>query len=403
MVCGPAHRKPSVLTSNDLPARTSDIDRSRHRAPDGRIWLLIAAACIVPAILDALQAFMQARLDGHPARWQDMVFQGTEWLFLGALTPITYVLGRRFPLQRAHWPRTLAVHLAGALGLCVGWATLGVLLGMLLHRYPAQGHLSRDYASWVLTTIPWSVFMYFTVLGCVYAFSYFLEAREREAHASRLAAQLAEARLGALRMQLNPHFLFNSLNALAVLVREPNTAAASRMLELIGDVLRQVLRTDQPHEVPLAGELRFLEQYLAIEQVRFSDRLRVQWTIDDGARAALVPGFILQPIVENAIKHGVARRADAGRIEIAARVAGDLEIAVRDDGVGMSASQPEGVGLSNTRERLRTLYGEQATVTITAPAGGGTEVVLRLPFRVDPGGREADRARTDSPARGGSR
>jgi two-component system, LytTR family, sensor kinase len=366
-------------------------DRSGAR----RIWLLIAAACTVPAVLDALQTYMQAKLAGHAARWQDLLFQGSEWLFLGALTPITYYLGRRFPLRRAHWPRTLAVHVVGALVLCIGWASLGVLLAFVLGRYPVRGNLPRDYISWVLTTVPWSVFMYFTVLGCVYAFSYFVEAREREAHASRLAAQLAEARLGALRMQLHPHFLFNSLNALSVLVREPNPAAASRMLELLGDVLRQVLRTDQPHEVPLAEELKFLEQYLAIEQVRFSDRLRVHWDIDDRARAALVPGFVMQPIVENAIKHGVAKRAAAGLIEISAHIVGRyLELGVRDDGVGMSASQRESVGLSNTRERLRTLYGDEAALTITVPlaaapgapgalAQGGTLVVLRIPFHVE--------------------
>jgi len=355
--------------------------RHPDRPGERRIWLLIAAACVVPAVLDALQTYLQAQLNGRPARWQDLVFQGSEWLFLGALTPLTYYLGRRFPWRRDQWPRILAIHLAGALGLCVGWASLGVLLGRMLGRYPAQGNFPKDYISWVLTTVPWSVFMYFTVLGCVYAFTYFLEAREREAHASRLAAQLAEARLGALRTQLNPHFLFNSLNALAVLVREPNTPAASRMLELLGDVLRQVLRTDQPHEIPLADELRFVEQYLAIEHVRFSDRLRVAWSIDEQTRAALVPGFVLQPIVENAIKHGVAKRVDAGRIEITARVVGSmLELAVRDDGVGMAATQREGVGLSNTRERLRTLYGNDATLSISAPPDGGTLVTLRLPL-----------------------
>jgi two-component system LytT family sensor kinase len=355
-----------------------------HRSGERRIWLLIAAACVVPALLDAAQTYMQARLDGRPARWEDLVFQGSEWLFLGALTPLTYYLGQRFPLRRRDWPRTLAVHLAGALVLCVGWASLGVVLAVALKRYPAQGNFPKDYISWMLTTVPWSVFMYFTVLGCVYAFTYAIEAREREAHASRLATQLAEARLGALRMQLNPHFLFNSLNALSVLVREPNTPAASRMLELLSDVLRQVLRTDQSHEVPLADELRFLEQYLAIEQVRFSDRLRVRWDIEDRARAALVPGFVLQPIVENAIKHGVARRAEAGQIAIAARVAGStLELVVGDDGVGMAATEREGVGLSNTRERLRTLYGAAATLTIAVPAAGGTVVTLRLPFHVD--------------------
>src|SRR5262249_8504411 len=157
----------------------------------------------------------------------------------------------------------------------------------------------QEWMSWTLTTIPWSVFMYFALLGSVYAFTYFVEAREREAQAARLSAQLAEARLGALRMQLNPHFLLNSLNAVGVLVRDQNTRAASRMIELLGDVLQTVLRTDERHEIPLADELRFLEQYLAIEQVRFSDRLRVTWSIGD-VRSAMVPGFVLQPLVENA-------------------------------------------------------------------------------------------------------
>jgi two-component system LytT family sensor kinase len=356
------------------------VDRSRERW----IWLLISAACLIPALLSVLQPYVLASIDGRSANWQDMVFQGSEWLFLGALTPITYYFARRFPLEQLKWRSTLGAHLVGALGLCIGWASLGMLLGLALHRYPAEGPPLRAYFSWILVTIPWSVFMYFTVLGCVYAFSYFVEVQEREAHASRLAAQLAEARLGALRMQLNPHFLFNSLNALLVLVREKNTAAASQMLELLGDVLRRALRSDQRHEVPLAEELRFLEQYLAIEQVRFVDRLRVQWTIEDRARASLVPGFIMQPIVENALKHGIARRAGAGRVEISARVRDmHLELAVRDDGAGMGASSAEGVGLSNTKERLRMLYGTDASVIIRTPASGGTEVVLRIPLRVE--------------------
>jgi signal transduction histidine kinase len=372
-------------TDRFQPAPTSK--RSRER----RIWLIIAAACVVPAMLSALQEYGQARLAGRAARWQDLVFESSEWLFLGALTPITYYLGKRFPLRRAGWLGTLAVHLLGALSLCVGWASLGVILGLLLGRYPAQGPLSRAYLSWVLITIPWSVFMYFTVLGCVYAFSYFVEAREREAQASRLAAQLAEARLGALRMQLNPHFLFNSLNAVMVLVREQNAPAASRMLELLSDLLRQVLGSDQPHLIPLAEELRFVERYLAIEQVRFSDRLQVQWSIEDGARLALVPSFLLQPLVENAIKHGVAKRAEAGRVEISARIIDDairkrrLELVVRDDGVGIDPlpTRREGVGLSNTRERLRAFYGDDATLTLLAIPGGGTAAILIIPLRVE--------------------
>lgn len=347
------------------------------RPANSRVWLLIAVACTVPAALDALQTYAQARLAGDAARWQDLVFQGTEWLFLGALTPITYVLGRRFPITREQWPRALAVHVVGAAILCVGWASLGVLLGNLLGRFPAD-----NYISWLLTSIPWSVFMYFTVLGCVHAFAYFIEARERDAQASRLAAQLAEARLSALRMQLHPHFLFNTLNAIAVLVREQQTAMATRMLELLGDMLRQVLAAERQNEVPLRTEVAFLEQYLAIEQIRFADRLKVTWRIDDTARAALVPIFVLQPLVENAVRHGVMPRAEGGRITIAARAIGDrLELTVEDDGVGIRDGQAEGVGLSNTRERLRTLYGDQASLSIRTPASGGTLVVVTLPVR----------------------
>lgn len=357
----------------------------RKRMSQHRVWLLIAAACTVPAALDVLQTWMQARLAGETARWQNLVFQGGEWLFLGALTPIAYVLGRRYPLGRAQWKRSLPVHLAGASALCLGWASLGLLLGVVLQRYPAEGPLPQAYLSWILTSVPWSVFMYFTVLGCVHAFSYFVEARERELQASRLAAQLAEARLGALRMQLNPHFLFNSLNALLVLVREGNSADAARVLELLGDVLRQVLRSNPPSEVPLQEELEFIERYLAIEQVRFSDRLDVHWDIEERARQALVPGFVLQPLVENAIKHGLAKRADAARIDISARVLGNrLELSVRDDGYGFGPllQAGEGVGLSNTKERLRTMYGGDAAVELNDRAGGGAEVVLTLPLRM---------------------
>jgi LytS/YehU family sensor histidine kinase len=220
----------------------------------------------------------------------------------------------------------------------------------------------------------------------MYAFTYFAEAREREAQQARLAAQLAEARLGALRMQLNPHFLFNSLNALAVLVRDQNTRDASRMLELLGSVLRQVLHAEQRSEVPLRDELKFLEQYLAIEEVRFSDRLRVRWSVADSVREALVPEFILQPLVENAVRHGIAKRSEPGRIEISASAEGsELVLVVRDDGPGYRPSSTRGgVGLANTRARLETLFSGRATLDIRSAdeeGGAGTIATIRLPLR----------------------
>ncbi|MGH7616140.1 MAG: sensor histidine kinase [Gemmatimonadaceae bacterium] len=355
-----------------------DPSRALTRAP-----CIIAAACIVPAVLDSLQTYMQQRLAGRPnTSWGGIVFSGGEWLFLGALTPIAWQLARRFPLQRETIGRTLAVHLVGALVLCVGWASAGVAARAALGM--SFGGMTRlqEWESWTLTTIPWSVFMYFAVLGCVYAFTYFVEAREGEAQAARLSAQLSDARLGALRMQLNPHFLFNSLNAIGVLVRDKNNAAASRMIELLGDVLRTVLRADDRHEIPLGEELEFLDQYLAIEQVRFSDRLRVTWTIGD-VRSALVPSFILQPLVENALRHGIAKRAGAGALEIAARRESDtMVLSVSDDGPGLSPASHHatGVGLKNVRERLRTLYRDSARLDVVSRTAGGVTATIRLPY-----------------------
>jgi signal transduction histidine kinase len=353
-------------------------------------WLLIAAAAFVPAILSALDGYLQSRLAGsRRVPWPNVIFSSSEWLFLAALTPIVIVLARRVPLRRDRIGRIAAIHAIGALLLCVGWASLGILFGWLLKTFPWQGHFGRDYLSWISTSVPWSVVMYFAFLGCVYAFTYFAEAREREAQQARLSAQLAEARLGALRMQLNPHFLFNSLNALAVLVRDQKTHDASRMLERLGAVLRQVLQGEKRHEVPLSDELRFIEQYLAIEEVRFSDRLRLVWSIDPSVRDALVPEFILQPLVENAIRHGVAKRSEAGTIEVAASAVGDrLVLSVRDDGPGYREEQAEaGVGLANVRARLETLFDRAARLELRRGESGGTIATIEMPLRRGPDAR----------------
>jgi two-component system, LytTR family, sensor kinase len=355
----------------------------------GRLWLVIAAACVVPAVLDGALTYVQARLNGRTARWEEIVWQANEWLILGALTPLVYWLARLYPIRPPFRGRNIAAHFGGALALCVGWAGLGAVTRWVLGIGPTDVSKLQYLTGWLLTTIPWGTFMYFTTLGCVYAFAYFVEAKEREAQAARLAAQIAEAKLGALRMQLHPHFLFNSLNAITVLVRDQDTVTAGRMLALLSDVLRQVLRTDQAHETSLADELSFLEQYLAIEQVRFSDRLRVEIRVAESLKDAVVPAFLLQPLVENALRHGISRRDDAGRVEISARaVGGDLLLEVRDDGPGMAATargdgDSHGVGLRNVRERLTTMYGTAASLRLQSPAedGHGTVAAVTLPHR----------------------
>src|SRR5437868_5751775 len=230
---------------------TSATRRSRIRP----YWLLITVAPLIPALLRAFRAYFVSRIEGGKADWGDITFQFTDWLFVGVLTPLIYVLARYYPVQRKRIARSVSAHFLGALSFGLLWASMGVLLGWLLNRFPGKGNLLHDYLTWLVMSLPWSFFLYLLILGCVYAFLYYHEARERESQQARLAAQLAEARLSALRMQLNPHFLFNSLNAITVLVRDQKTDDASQMLELLSDVLRQVLQSKKSHEVTLDEEL----------------------------------------------------------------------------------------------------------------------------------------------------
>jgi LytS/YehU family sensor histidine kinase len=200
---------------------------------------------------------------------------------------------------------------------------------------------------------------------------------------ARLSEQLAGARFAALQAQVNPHFLFNTLNTIAVLVRDDDRQGAVRIVEHLSELLRRTLSRHQANQVSLGEELELVRQYVAIEQARFSDRLRPEFRVPDEVLAAVVPSFALQHLVENAIRHGIAREPDAGSLIIsAARVEDVLEIVVSDDGVGIDpdAPIPKGHGIDNTRERLRALYGERASLVIVRRAEGGTIATLRVPY-----------------------
>jgi LytS/YehU family sensor histidine kinase len=205
-------------------------------------------------------------------------------------------------------------------------------------------------------------------VGAERADFYFLESRE--------------ARLGALRAQLNPHFLFNSLNAVGVLVRDKDTETASRVIEELGTMLHELLNDNAAHEIPLADELAFLNRYLAVEQIRFSDRLRPTFDVDPATLSAAVPTLVLQPLVENALRHGIAKRTESGHVHVAARREGsDLVLTVSDDGPGVTTAPTAGVGLSNIRARLATLHGNRARLDLASPPSGGAVATVRLPYR----------------------
>ncbi len=353
------------------------------------VWALVSAAWLGPATLAGLREYLQGQINSNPGALRSAAFEFGDWLLLALLTPLVFLLARRYPLARGHLVRRVPLHVVAALGSCVAWAGLGLLYGSLLHGRPWSPY-GMGPLSWLLSTLPFGVAVYFSMLGVEHATFYFLEARERETQAARLSAQLAEARLGALRMQMQPHFLLNSLNAITVIVRDRDTATAVRMLEQLGEMLRRVMRSDRPQEVTLADELAFVRQYLAIEEVRFPDRLRPVFDVDPSLLGAAVPEFVLQPLVENAIRHGLARRVTATLLRIAARREGeDLVLSVTDDGPGPGATPAEareGVGLANTRERLATLYGARGRLDLAATPEGGAAATVRIPFRVLEGG-----------------
>jgi two-component system LytT family sensor kinase len=378
---------------NMLP-RPETTEDQRADAPAQHMFLRwIWMAWGIPALLSGFNTLVQSRLSREAVDWHWLVFNSFDWFIYAFLTPFVFRFSRRFPLLRDHLRIRIWLHILAALALCVAWAGMGTILRWAI--FPARSGASfseymHGFVSWIFTTLPFGFGVYFALVGIEHSLFYFQQAREREMQAAQLTAQLSEARLSALQMQLNPHFLFNTLNAITVLVRDADMASASRMLELLGDVLRQVLRTDALHEMPLSKELEFLERYLAIEQVRFSDRLCTHIHIDAEVSNAFVPIFLLQPLVENAIRHGIAKRADAGLIEITARhEKAQLILTVRDDGSQLPSPDQkravlqEGIGLTNTRARLRTLYGDAAALEIRFEERGGFVAIVRLPYRED--------------------
>jgi two-component system, LytTR family, sensor kinase len=346
--------------------------------------MLVSATWIIPAILGAVDTLAQQRVwGGPPVPLRAVLFTSGDWLLYALFTPVVFVLSRRWPLARPHVARHAAIHVAISLLFCAAWAGAGTLLKLVLDPQSFGGGVGKFFVSWVFTTLPFGVAVYLAVVGIEHALRYFAEARERDTQLARMSEQLTSAKLSALQARLNPHFLFNSLNTIAVLVRGGDNGRATRVVEHLSEVLRQTLSRSREAEVSLDDELDLVRQYLAVEAARFSDRLRVEVDVPEALLSAAVPSFALQHLVENAIRHGIARRSDAGRILVSARRVGDdVEITVHDDGAGLAPgpNHTDGHGLENTRERLRTLYGDRASLIVES-AEQGTTARLRLPYR----------------------
>jgi two-component system, LytTR family, sensor kinase len=362
--------------------------------------MLVSAVWIAPAVLATISQVAQRRLHGEPpASLQELLWAGGDWLVYAFLTPPIFAAARRWPIARPHVTQRAMLHLGFSLLFCVGWAVGGKVLELTLRLLlnPQEVHafvkakgdqfwptLGLDVLSWIFTTLPFGVVVYLSIAGIAHAIRYFVEANEREVQMARLSEQLTGARLAALQAQVNPHFLFNSLNTIAVLVRDGDRATATRVIEQLSEVLRSTLSRTPANEVSLEDELRLVRRYLAVEQARFSDRLRPVFAIDPATLSAAVPRFAVQHLVENALRHGIAKRTEAGRVVVTARRDGDtLDVSVEDDGAGLTSApvQGDGHGLDNTRERLRTLYGDRASLVVAAAPIQGTVARLRIPYR----------------------
>lgn len=308
-----------------------------------------------------------------------------EALAWALVTPAVLALYRKFPLTSLPAARTAVTHLLAVVlvPLLVVAASFTLYNFGLLEHVRIGDLLGHEFLLTLGIRGHAVVLTYAGFVGLLWGADVLRRARARALQAERLRGRLADARLSALRMQLHPHFLFNTLNTILPLIFRDRARASATVVRL-GELVRSSLKNEGAALVPLEKELDFLRRYLELEEVRFEDRLTVTWSVEDGARRALVPNLILQPLVENAIRHGISTRPEKGRIEIAAeRRGGRLVVSVRDDGPGLPPGGPAGggVGVENTRQRLSQIFGADHVFALEDAPGGGVLARLDLPLR----------------------
>lgn len=366
---------------------------ARQRRSWGRRLGLYLLGWTGVGLLFASPMFIFPSIEKTPVPWTMVSSEMLRWYLWGLFVPLMLWQARRFPLERgpgAKFAWNLGTNVVLTLAGSFFYSIIDVLkrevmAAILLKQAPNFAPSSE----WI-TVISWGaeyhVMTYVCMLAVVHALLYYDKLREREVKTSRLEAQLTMARLEVLKTQLHPHFLFNTLNAISALMHR-DVDAADRMIALLSDLLRLSLDQDSRHQVPLKDELSFLDRYLKIEKIRFRDRLRVEMDIEDECLSAQVPRLILQPLVENSVRHGLAMLSSAGRLGVRARRKGDrLVVSVFDDGPGLpksGAPEREGVGLANTRARLQQIYGGQHEFALIN-LDRGLEVRLEIPFEERP-------------------
>jgi signal transduction histidine kinase len=350
-------------------------------------WLFIFGVWTLPGLYFAIQVYLQHSYESRPITLTQALLRGAVfWLLWVVSSPLILWLARTFPIPRKEWLDGLLFHAPAGFIFSFAHLLFYVVISSRLSNgaWPdSVSALLAEFQPIFLSSFAWWSLIYWTILLACYAFDYYRRYQEGQLKASQLEARLAQSQLAALKMQLHPHFLFNTLHSISALLRE-DVEAADQMIARLGEFLRMTLRDSGEQETTLEQELKFLECYLEIEKLRFQDRLATRMEVEPDAMKARVPNLFLQPIVENAIRHGIAQQTNAGIVAIrASRNNGRLKIEVQDNGPGLTAKNngDGGVGLANTRSRLRQLYGEEHHFGMMNAAEGGLVVTLEIPFQ----------------------
>ncbi len=352
-------------------------------------WIWIFAIWFSIGLFDATQTVFSMRAQGMHHAWIKLfVTLLFEWVPIALATPFILSLARRFPPVRLASFKTWIVHLPTACAVCLASSVWISGFEQMLDPWAnptGPGHFLHQVSYRFWSGLPSYFILYIATLVIAYA----LQSRERlaqqETETARLSEALSKAQLNALRRQIEPHFLFNTLNAIAALVREGRNQAAVNMIAGLSDFLRRVVDDTNRQEVPLSEEIEYVRKYLDIQKSRFTDRLAVRVDVPTELLQSQVPSFILQPMVENAIKHGISKRAQGGEVRISAsRSNGSLLLKVYNDGPAVALDNPgerAGVGIANVRSRLQGLYGKEFELKLKNEGPQGVEALLCLPFR----------------------
>jgi signal transduction histidine kinase len=372
----------------DLESSGSNIKIRRRRwmrlALVWGIWTFIG-------IVFTLQSYFTSYRSERPMPLADSIYLQMTWSYLWALaTPLVLWAAARLPIERNNWIRSALLHVPISILLSVFLTALGHIALWLYWGYGAGKPLSfANMSRFVVANFSEGIGIYLLIALTSYALNYYRRYREGQLRTLQLEAQLSQAQLQALKMQLHPHFLFNTLHSISALLSK-DVESARKMITRLGDFLRLTLENSGSQEVTLKQEMEFLSCYLEIERIRFQNRLVTRMDLGPQTLEAKVPNLILQPIVENAIRHGIAPRSTPGLIEIEAKQLNDtLRIQVRDNGPGLpehrTSDNPfkKGLGLANTETRLERLYGADHLFNLSNNPDGGLIVTLEIPFHKD--------------------